>query len=165
VTLKPAYIALGANLRNPEAQVRAGFELLAMLPKTRLAAVSSLYRSEPVGYVEQPDFVNAVAKIETALSARELLDELLAIERQRGRVRDFPNAPRTLDLDIVLYDEEMLDEEGLTIPHPRMHERAFVVVPLAEIAPDAAVPGRGRVRDLIAGVDAASVVKLESPEA
>lgn len=162
MTLKPAYIALGANLRDPEAQVRAGFEALAMLPKSRLAAVSSLYRSAPVGYVEQPDFVNAVAKIETALEARELLDALLEIERRRGRVRDFPNAPRTLDLDIVLYDEDECDEDGLEIPHPRMYERAFVIVPLAEIAPDAVVPGRGRVRDLLAAVDRASLVKLEA---
>ena len=160
--LVPAYVALGANLRDPEAQVRAGFEALAMLPKTRLAAVSSLYRSRPVGYADQPDFVNAVAKIETALTPRELLDALLAIERRQGRVRDFQNAPRTLDLDVILYDEAQHDEEGLEIPHPRMHERAFVVVPLAEIAPEAIVPGRGRVRDLIAAVDAGSVVKLES---
>jgi len=162
VKLVPAYVALGANLRDPEAQIKAGFEELAMLPKTRLAAVSSLYRSAPVGYAEQPDFVNAVAKIETALGPRELLDALLAIERRRGRVRDFQNAPRTLDLDVILYGETQHDEEGLKIPHPRMHERAFVVVPLAEIAPDAIVPGRGPVRDLVAAVDARSVVKLES---
>ena len=165
MTLTPAFVALGANLGNPAQQVAAGVEALAMLPNTRLAAVSPFYRSAPVGYAGQPDFVNAVAKIETALAARELLDALLAIERQRGRVRDFPNAPRTLDLDIVLYDEETHDEEGLTIPHPRMHERAFVLVPLAEIAPDAVVPGRGRVRDLVAAVDPASVVKLASPDA
>ena|SRR5687767_495784 len=159
--LVPAYIALGANLRDPEAQVRAGFEELAMLPKTRLAAVSALYRSAPVGYVEQPDFVNAVAKIETALGPRELLDQLLAIERRHGRVRDFPNAPRTLDLDVILYDENRHDEDGLHIPHPRMQERAFVLAPLAELAPDAVVPGLGRVSDLLAAVDAGSLVKLE----
>ena len=159
--LVPAYIALGANLRDPEEQVKAGFEELAMLPDTRLAAVSSLYRSAPVGYAEQPDFVNAVARIETALSARALLDALLAIERRFGRVREFANAPRTLDLDIILYDDAQHVEEGLSIPHPRMHERAFVVVPLAELAPDVRVPGRGSVRDLLAGVDAESVIKLD----
>ena len=164
MNLVPAYIALGANLKDPEALVRAGFEALAMLPKTRLAAVSSLYRSEPVGYLQQPDFVNAVAKIETALEPRELLDALLEIERRQGRVRDFQNAPRTLDLDVLLYGEAQHDEEGLKIPHPRMHERAFVVVPLAEIAPEAIVPGRGRARDLLAAVDAGSVVKLESAD-
>ena len=164
MNLKPAYIALGANLDQPEEQVRAGFEALAMLPNTLLAAMSSLYRSAPVGYLEQPDFVNAVARIDTALEPRALLDELLDIEKRFGRVRDFPNAPRTLDLDIVLYADAEVHEPGLTIPHPRMHERAFVVVPLAEIAPDALVPGRGRVRDLVAGVEASDLIKLETPE-
>ena len=159
-----AYIALGANLRDPEQQVMAGVEELAMLPESRLAAVSSLYRSAPVGYADQPEFVNAVAAIETALAPRALLDALLEIERRYGRVRDFPNAPRTLDLDIVLYGRAEVDEPGLTIPHPRMHERAFVVVPLAEIAPDALVPGRGRVSDLLEGGDAASVQKIEEPQ-
>jgi 2-amino-4-hydroxy-6-hydroxymethyldihydropteridine diphosphokinase len=155
------YVAIGANLKRPEEQVRAGFEELAMLPETRLAAVSSLYRSAAVGYLDQPDFVNAVAGIETALAPRALLDVLLEIERRYGRVREFPNAPRTLDLDIVLYGEAQVNERGLSIPHPRLHERAFVLVPLAEIAPEALVPGRGRVRDLLQGVDAASLEKIE----
>ncbi|HYH43940.1 MAG TPA: 2-amino-4-hydroxy-6-hydroxymethyldihydropteridine diphosphokinase [Burkholderiales bacterium] len=162
VALQPAYIALGANLGRPEEQVRAAFEELAMLPNTRLNAVSALYRSAPVGHVDQPDFVNAVAAVETALTARELLDALLEIERRYGRVRDFPNAPRTLDLDIVLYGDAVVNEPGLTIPHPRMGERAFVLVPLAEIAPDAIVPGAGRVADLAARADAASLAKTES---
>jgi 2-amino-4-hydroxy-6-hydroxymethyldihydropteridine diphosphokinase len=161
VNLTPVYVAIGANLKRPEEQVRAGFEELAMLPQTRLAALSSLYRSAAVGYLDQPDFVNAVAGIETALAPRALLDALLEIERRYGRVREFPNAPRTLDLDIVLYGEAQVNERGLSIPHPRMHERAFVLVPLAEIAPGALVPGRGRVRDLLQGVDAASLEKIE----
>ena len=161
MNLTPAYVALGANLKRPQDQVRAGFEELAMLPNTRLMAVSSLYRSAPVGYAEQPDFINAVASLETALTPRELLDALLAIERRYGRARDFPNAPRTLDLDIVLYGETQVHEPGLSIPHPRMFERAFVVVPLAEIAPEAIVPGRGRVRDLLAGVDRATLTRIE----
>ena len=161
MNLTPVYVAIGANLKRPEEQVRAGFEELAMLPETRLAAVSSLYRSAAVGYLDQPDFVNAVAGIETALAPRALLDALLEIERRYGRVREFPNAPRTLDLDIVLYGEAQVNERGLSIPHPRMHERAFVLVPLAEIAPEALVPGRGRVRDLLQGVDAASLEKIE----
>jgi len=161
VNLTPVYVALGANLKRPEEQVRAGFEELAMLPETRLAAVSSLYRSAAVGYLDQPDFVNAVAGIETALAPRALLDALLEIERRYGRVREFANAPRTLDLDILLYGETQVNERGLSIPHPRMHERAFVLVPLAEIAPEALVPGRGRVRDLLQGVDAASLEKIE----
>jgi 2-amino-4-hydroxy-6-hydroxymethyldihydropteridine diphosphokinase len=162
VNLVPAFIALGANLRDPEQQIRAAVEELAMLHDTRLMSVSSLYRSAPVGHLDQPEFVNAVAGIETALAPRALLDALLAIERRYGRVRQFPNAPRTLDLDIVLYGDVEIGEPGLTIPHPRMHERAFVLVPLAEIAPDRVVPGRGLVRDLLGDVDTSSVVKLES---
>ena len=110
-----------------------------------------------MGYVNQPDFVNAVAAIRTELSARALLDALLAIEREQGRVRAFPNAPRTLDLDIALYGKCVTSEPGLSLPHPRMHERAFVLAPLAEIAPDVLVPGHGRVRDLLAGIDVKSV--------
>jgi 2-amino-4-hydroxy-6-hydroxymethyldihydropteridine diphosphokinase len=159
VKLTDAYVALGSNLGEPAANVRAGVEALAMLPDTRLAAISSLYVNPPVGYANQPDFVNAVAKIETGLPPRALLDALLRIERRFGRVREFPNAPRTLDLDIVLYGADTIVEPGLTIPHPRMHERAFVVVPLAEIAPDLAVPGRGPVSSLVAQVDATSLTK------
>ena len=162
MNLVPAFVALGANLNDPAAKVRAGVEELAMLPKTRLARVSSLYASAPVGYTDQPDFVNAVAMIETALEPHALLDALLAIERRYGRVREFPNAPRTLDLDIALYDELVCDEPALTIPHPRLTERAFVLVPLAEIAPEAIVPGRGRVKDLLPRIDASSVTRIEA---
>jgi 2-amino-4-hydroxy-6-hydroxymethyldihydropteridine diphosphokinase len=164
LNLVRAYVGLGANLRKPEEQVRAAVEELAMLGNTRLAAVSSLYRTAPVGYVDQPDFINAVACVETLLTPRELLDGLLAIERRYGRVREFANAPRTLDLDVLLYGEREVHEAGLTIPHPRMHERAFVIVPLAEIAPDALVPGRGRASELLQQVDSGAVAKLESSE-
>ena len=164
MSLTAAYIALGSNLDNPVAQLHAGFEELAMLPDTRLARMSSIYRSAPVGYLDQPDFFNAVAQIETALAPARLLKELLAIENKRGRVREFPNAPRTLDLDIVLYGDAAVHEPELTIPHPRMHERAFVLVPLAEIAPDAIVPGCGRVSELVARVDAAGLIKTASSE-
>jgi 2-amino-4-hydroxy-6-hydroxymethyldihydropteridine diphosphokinase len=160
VKLNDAYVALGSNVGDPVANVRAGVEALAMMPDTRLAAVSSVYRNPPVGYVDQPDFINAVARIETALPPRALLDALLAIERRFGRVRDFPNAPRTLDLDVVLYGADTIDEPGLTIPHPRMHERAFVLVPLAEIAPDLDVPGRGPVCALVRQVDPSSLVRM-----
>ncbi len=155
-----AYIALGSNLEEPQRQLQAGFAALARLPDTQLVAQSSLYRSAPVGYANQPDFVNAVAVIHTTLTPRTLLDALLSIERMHGRVREFPNAPRTLDLDIALYGERVINEPGLTVPHPRMHQRAFVLAPLAEIAPDAQVPGHGRVRDLLAAVDVASVSVL-----
>lgn len=152
-----AYIGLGSNLEDPASQVNAGYAALAALPATELIARSALYRSAPVGYSEQPDFINAVAKVETALGARELLDALLAIEFNHGRVRDFPNAPRTLDLDLLLYGNLQLHAPGLTIPHPRMHERAFVLAPLAEIAPQCVIPGRGKVAELLRGVDAGSV--------
>ena len=157
-----AFIALGSNLEDPVAQVRAGLHALAFLPRTQLIAASSLYRNPPAGYRDQPDFVNAVAQIETRLAPRALLDALLAIERSHGRLRDFPNAPRTLDLDILIYGEEVVCETGLTIPHPRMLERAFVMVPLAEIAPAAVIPGAGPVAQLVTQVDATRMVKLSS---
>jgi len=160
-----AYIALGSNLREPRRQLRAAFAALAQLPGSELIARSSLYRSAPVGYADQPDFVNAAAALRTTLHARELLDALLAIERAHGRVREFPNAPRTLDLDIALYGDQVIETPGLSVPHPRLHQRAFVVVPLAEIAPLAVVPGRGRVRDLLGAIDAGSVTLLREAAA
>ena len=160
MNLTPVYVALGSNLGEPERQVRAGIEELAMLRDTRLAAVSSLYRTAPVGIVDQPDFVNAVALIETGLQPRELLDELLAAERKFARVRGVKNGPRTLDLDILLYGETTCDDAALTVPHPRMHERAFVLVPLAEIAADVMVPGHGRAGELAARADAAGIERI-----
>ena len=115
-----------------------------------------------MGYLEQPDFINAVARVDTALDPHQLLCALLEIERKHGRVRSVPNAPRTLDLDILLYGDRTIGEPGLSIPHPRMHERAFVLVPLAEIAPDAVIPGRGSAAALLAGV-AADGVRLIGP--
>lgn len=155
-----ACVALGANIGDPLRQIEAGFAALDALPDTRLIARSSLYRSAPVGYADQPDFTNAVALIDTGLSPHALLEALLAIERAHGRIRDFPNAPRTLDLDIVLYGGLVLHEPGLTIPHARMLERAFVLLPLAEIAPDAVVPGHGRVAELAARVDTCGIARL-----
>jgi len=160
-SLVTAFVALGSNLDDPPAQLRAGVRALGDLAHTRVVRVSSLYRNPAVGYRNQPDFVNAVACIETRLDPRALLESLLAIERAHGRVRDFPNAPRTLDLDIVLYGERVIHEQGLTIPHPRMRERAFVLVPLAEIAPLAIVPDAGPVEALAARIDARSLVKLD----
>ena len=149
-----AVIALGSNLDGPEAHVRRAFGEVGALPRTQLIACSALYRTAPVGFVDQPAFVNACALVETALGAHELLDGLLAIERHHGRVRDVPNGPRTLDLDVVLYGDVILHEPGLTVPHPRAHERAFVLVPLLDVWPDAMIPGRGpaaafrdRIRD------------------
>jgi 2-amino-4-hydroxy-6-hydroxymethyldihydropteridine diphosphokinase len=156
-------VALGGNLDDPPAQIRRALGALADLPTTRLVRRSSLYRNPPAGYRDQPDFVNAVAQIETQLGPRELLDQVLAIEQVHGRVRAAPNGPRTLDLDILLYGDRTVHEPGLIIPHPRMHERAFVLVPLAEIAPDATLPGSGRAVDLARTVNASGLIKL--PEA
>jgi len=145
-----AFVGIGANLGEPEIRVRRALAALEAIPQTRLLAASSLYRSSPLGYAAQPDFVNAVAEIETELSAQALLEALLAIEAQAGRTRDFPNAPRTLDLDLLLYADYVIAEPGLLVPHARMHQRAFVLAPLVEIAPEAFVPGRGSVAALLA---------------
>ena len=144
-----AFIGIGANLGEPEVQVRRAFAALEAIPQTRLLAASSLYRSSPLGYAAQADFVNAVAAVETESGARLLLEELLSIEARSGRTRDFPNAPRTLDLDLLLYGDRVVAQPGLVVPHPRMHQRAFVLAPLAEIAPDAIVPGKGPVKTLL----------------
>ena len=159
-SLVTAFVALGSNLGDPATQIRSALRELAALPGTRLVRQSSFYRNPPEGGLDQPEFVNAVAQIETRAGPRELLDRLLEIERAHGRARDYPNAPRTLDLDVVLYGDRVVREPGLTIPHPRMLDRAFVLVPLAEIAPDTAVPGHGRVADLAAKLDATGLVKL-----
>jgi 2-amino-4-hydroxy-6-hydroxymethyldihydropteridine diphosphokinase len=147
-----AFVALGSNLADPVSQLGVALDELACLPRTRLVARSSLWRSAPLGYLDQPDFVNAVAEVETTLEAETLLSHLLDIERRHGRVREFQNAPRTLDLDIALYGDQTLDTPTLTVPHPRMHERAFVLLPLNEIAPDLVIPGHGPLRDLLPGV-------------
>ena len=162
LSLIPAFIALGSNLDDPPAQIRRALSALAALPRTRLARASSLYRNPPVGYLDQPDFVNAVAMVETGLAPRELLEHLLAIERAHGRTRDFANAPRRLDLDLALYGDRVIAEPDLVVPHPRLCERAFVLVPLAEIAPETVVPGRGRVADLLRALDAGALAKLTS---
>ena len=130
-----AYVGLGSNLQDPQHQVRQAFDELDRLPRTRVVRKSSLYRSAPLGHAQQPDFVNAVAELETGLAAERLLAELQEIERRHGRTRSFPNAPRTMDLDLLLYGEETIATEELVIPHPRMHGRAFVLQPLLEIAP------------------------------
>jgi 2-amino-4-hydroxy-6-hydroxymethyldihydropteridine diphosphokinase len=156
-----AAIALGSNLDHPEAQVHHGFDAIAALPRTKLLARSPLYRTAPVGYAGQPDFVNACALVETALAPRALLDGLLAIEKRQGRVRTIPNGPRTLDLDIVLYGDQVIEEPGLTIPHPRAHERVFVLRPLLDIWPDAVIPGRGPASDFVVPAEAGTQSKAD----
>ncbi len=155
-----AYVALGSNLGDPLATVQTAFDALRALPETTLTAASSLYRSAPVGLKHQPDFINAVAAVDTGLGAENLLDELFAIEARFGRRRDFHHAPRTLDLDLLLYGAETRATARLTLPHPRLHERAFVLLPLLEIAPDIAIPGRGPARVLMGACSEQKLTKL-----
>lgn len=138
-----AYIGLGSNLENPEHQVRSAITTLGSRRELGLQRASSLYRSAPVGHAEQPDFVNAVALLATELAPEALLDVLLALEKDFGRERSFRDAPRILDLDLLLYDKLQTEFPGLCLPHPRMHQRAFVLAPLVEIAPDCVIPGLG----------------------
>ncbi|MDR1996132.1 2-amino-4-hydroxy-6-hydroxymethyldihydropteridine diphosphokinase [Azonexus sp.] len=155
-----AYVALGANLGDPASTIRAAFGALANLPASRVARCSSLYRTAPVGLANQPDFINAVALLDTTLAPPELLAELLDIECRFGRRRREKNGPRSLDLDLLLYDERRLDLPELTLPHPRLHLRAFVLQPLAEIAPDLRLPGRGYIAAWLPAVANQSIVRL-----
>ncbi len=157
---EPVFVGLGANLADPEQQVGQAIAELADIEHTQVVSVSSLYRSAPVGYTGQPHFINAAVELRTALSPRELLETLHAIESRHGRTRSFRNAPRTLDLDLLLYASTTIDEPGLTLPHPRMHERAFVLLPIAEIAPHTLVPGHGSVAQLLTQVDQQGVERL-----
>jgi 2-amino-4-hydroxy-6-hydroxymethyldihydropteridine diphosphokinase len=159
-----AHIGLGANLEDPVRQVRQGFQELGRLPRTCLLVHSSLYRTAPVGKLDQPDFVNAVAVLDTELSPRELLQELLALETRHGRVRSEPNGPRTLDLDLLLLGGRVIREPGLEVPHPRMHQRAFVLLPLAEVSPEAVIPGRGRVAELAVQVADQRVIRIDGKD-
>lgn len=154
-----AYVGLGANLGDARAALTAAWAALAALPGTTLAARSSMYRSAPLD-AGGPDYLNAVAALDTTLAPHALLARLLEIERAHGRERPYRNAPRTLDLDLLLFDDLRLDGADLVLPHPRLHERAFVLAPLAEIAPVLQVPGRGRVQALLAGVRGQRIERL-----
>jgi len=157
-----AYVALGANLGDAAATLEAALRDLARLPGTHVVRTSRFVRSPSMG-APGPDYVNAVAELRTHLNPRALLHGLLAIERAHGRVRTHRNAPRTLDLDLLLVDDQVLDTPELVLPHPRLHERAFVLVPLAELAPDRVVPGRGRVADLLPAVAGQRLDTLSRP--
>jgi 2-amino-4-hydroxy-6-hydroxymethyldihydropteridine diphosphokinase len=150
-----AFVGLGSNLGDREGTLRAAVGRLRGLPETEVRAVSSFRDTEPVGYLDQPRFLNGAAELETGLAPRPLLEALLELERAFGRDRASgpPHGPRTLDLDLLLYGAETIDEPGLEIPHPRLHERRFVLEPLAELDPDLVVPGRGPVQALLAGLD------------
>ena len=157
-----AYVGIGSNLEDPRRQVESALGELAQLPGTRLLKKSSLFRSAPVGYRDQPEFVNAVAALETSLQAADLFRELQAVEARHGRKRRFPNAPRTLDLDLLLYGdgESVSGAPGLVLPHPRMHDRAFVLKPLLEIEPGISIPGRGAASDLLKKCEPQSVERI-----
>ncbi len=144
-----AFVAFGANLGDPAEAFALAQERLDALPGTRVVAQSALYRSAPIGVEGQPDYINAVIALDTTMAPRALLDMLLAIEHEGGRTRAFHMAPRTMDLDLLLYGEHVIDEPGLQVPHPRMHLRAFTLLPLAEIAPDTQIPGIGKVAELL----------------
>jgi 2-amino-4-hydroxy-6-hydroxymethyldihydropteridine diphosphokinase len=156
-----AYIGIGSNLDDPERQVRTAIDALGRLPRSTFAGASRLFRTAPWGKADQPAFVNAAAAVSTALPPRELLDALLAIERAHGRVRDGERwGPRVIDLDILVYGDARIDEPGLHVPHPHLGERAFVLLPLADLAPYLEIPGLGPVRALIEHIDATGCTAL-----
>ncbi len=156
-----ALIGLGANLGDAQNTIDCALDALSHLESTRLVARSSLYSSDPVGYLDQPPFINAVAAIETNLTPETLLERLLSLETHFGRIRTFRNAPRALDLDLLLYGNAVVSSPTLTLPHPRMHERAFVLIPLIELCPDIVIPGQGAASALVARCAAQRVARVE----
>lgn len=152
--MKQAFVALGSNLADPIQQIQTAIIALEHIPNTRVIKKSSLYQTAPIGYdAEQlsqvPDFINAVVALETDLAPLDLLEALLAIENNAGRERPYPNAPRVLDCDLLLYENTMLNTSKLTLPHPRMHTRGFVLLPLFEIAPHLSIPNHGKISQLM----------------
>lgn len=163
--LARAYIGIGSNLEHPETQLRRAFRALAELPASRCVACSPLYRSEAVGGPpDQPEYLNAVAAVDTTLQPEALLTALQAIEATQGRVRTVRWGPRTLDLDLLLYDHLVLDGPRLTLPHPRLHQRAFVVYPLYDIAPNLKIPGQGLLSELLKKIPQSTLARLDSAE-
>jgi 2-amino-4-hydroxy-6-hydroxymethyldihydropteridine diphosphokinase len=162
--LTSSYIGLGGNVGDVAAAMARALDALGALPDSALVATSRLYRTPAWGVTDQPDFINAVARLDTPLSPRALLEALLAIERDAGRTRLADGSdrwgPRTLDLDLLLYGDRVIDEPGLHVPHPRLHERAFALVPLVEIAADAVIPGVGPARDALAAMAPADIEAL-----
>ncbi len=160
-----AYIGIGSNLDDPPSQVRRAFQALAALPASRCVARSPLYRATPVGGPSgQPDYLNAVAALDTTLEPDGLLTALQEIENAQGRIRSVRWGPRTLDLDLLLYGALIRDDPWLTLPHPRLHERAFVLYPLYDIAPTLLLPGLGRLRDRLASCPPSGMTRLDSQD-
>ena len=154
--MRRAYVGLGANLGDRTGTLIRALELLGVRPEIEIVAVSAFRETDPVGYLDQPRFLNAAVAIDTPLRPQALLDVLLEVERELGRVRGGPRyGPRTVDLDLLLVEGVTLDEPGLTLPHPRLHERAFALVPLAELDPELVVPGHGSVRELLVHLESA----------
>lgn len=158
-----AFIGLGSNLDEPETQVRSACGEIAALPGVRLRCCSSLYRTAPVGYPDQPDFINAVAEVRTSLTPEQLLSGLRRIEQAHRRLRLLRNGPRTLDLDLLIYADVQQSADALTLPHPRTHERAFVLLPLLEIAPDAVIPGRGAAAAWLPSCSDQGICRIDFP--
>jgi 2-amino-4-hydroxy-6-hydroxymethyldihydropteridine diphosphokinase len=157
------YVGLGSNLDDPESRVKAGIELLACLPHSCLRACSSLYRSAPMGPQDQPDYVNAVVELSTSLQAEVLLDQLQAAERVQGRTRTRRWGPRTLDLDILLYGQNVYATDRLRVPHPGIAQRNFVLYPLAEVNAELQIPGLGSIQSLLARCSDADLYRLSTP--
>jgi 2-amino-4-hydroxy-6-hydroxymethyldihydropteridine diphosphokinase len=152
--MKQAFVALGSNLEDPIQQVKTAFAALERIPHTRVTQKSSLYQTAPIGYQTEelsqvPDFINAVAALETDLAPLDLLDALFEIENTAGRERPYPNAPRVLDCDLLLYEDMVMSTKKLILPHPRMHTRGFVLLPLFEIAPHLSIPNHGKISQLM----------------
>ena len=159
---RDVFVGLGSNLDRPARQIETAFELLQNVPESKLLRRSSLYRSSPLGGIEQPDFVNAVAAMSTSLTAREFLEELQAIERLRGREDSHIRwGPRILDLDLLLYGDLRIQEPGLSVPHPGIAVRNFVLLPLREIAPECEIPGLGRVQDIAVNEDEPRISRID----
>jgi 2-amino-4-hydroxy-6-hydroxymethyldihydropteridine diphosphokinase len=159
-----AFVALGSNLQDPASQVRTALIELAELPQTRLVRQSPLYRSDPMGPPDQPDYINAVAELDTELTAVELLQELQNLEHAHGRVRDGERwGPRILDLDLLLYGDAQINTETLTVPHPGIAQRVFVLYPLQDIAPNLRIPGIGTLRELIRRIPTAGLIRVGEP--
>ena len=158
--MNTAYVALGANLDDPVATIRAAFGALANLPESKITACSSLYRTAPIGCAPQPDYINAVVALKTGLAPEALLTALLDLETRFGRIRTERNGPRTLDLDLLTYADQAINLPQLTLPHPRLHLRAFVLYPLAEIAPELALQGRGTITAWLPAVANQGIHKL-----
>jgi 2-amino-4-hydroxy-6-hydroxymethyldihydropteridine diphosphokinase len=160
MSMTDAYIGLGSNLDDPEKQLRKAVSSLQQLPDTTIVRVSSFYQTKPVGPEDQPDYINAVALLKTGLTARQLLEHMQAIENSHGRIRDLRWGSRTLDLDLLLYGSDIINDDDLTVPHPEMHKRGFVLFPLYEIAPDISIPGHGSATELLQSVNTGDVEKL-----